>query len=256
MDREPEHAAQRLLDRGAADLAVPLSPVRVAGIEEGAGVEDREIDRRPRFQVLHVEVAAEGSRRPRALDAGNGHAGLSDDRVRSHCQDPHERGQWHLDVFGEEGDLAPVRPPGPDEVAGSRRDVQRRVVRAKAGVALGEDAAPGRGVVDAPRHPGLDGEDLDLEHVSGLGALDEHRTGDDVAAPTLAGPSLPRGPEVQDVLVDLLGRHSERGKPGDRLLILHRPAVGEGVHPDGLPGPDPEHGFLVDREPAPAHVLR
>ena len=68
---------------------------------------------------------------------------------------------------------------------------------------------------------------------------------------------LPAGrPEVEDILEDFLARHAEGGERRHRLVILGGTDVGEGVHPHGLPGPDPEHRLLVDREPAPAQCSR
>ena len=56
---ETEVAGERLLDGGAAHLAVTLHGVRIADVEAGAGVEDRQVERRAGGQVLDVEVAAE-----------------------------------------------------------------------------------------------------------------------------------------------------------------------------------------------------
>ena len=162
--------------------------------------------------------------------------------------------QRHLDVIGDEGHLASVDVPGADDVAGSRRDVERGVVRAGAGIGHREHAAAGGGVVDAPRHARLDGENLDLEHVPGLGPLDMDGPGNDMAAPPLARAPLARRPEVDHVLKDLVAREAETGKVGHRLLALGGAGVGDGVDAHGLARLDPQHGLLVDGEPAPAHV--
>ena len=160
-----------------------------------------------------------------------------------------------MDVVGDESHLAPVHLPGADDVTGSGRNVERRVVRTGAGIAHREHAAPGGSVVDAPGHPRLDGEDLDLEHVSRLGALDVDGTSDDVAAPSFARASLARRPEVEHVLQDLVAREAEAGEVGHRLLALGGAGVGDGVDAHGLARLDPQHGLLVDGEPAPGDVL-
>ena len=243
-------------------MAVPLtSPValravRVAHVEEAPGVEHGQIDGRAGLQILHVQVAPEGSGRRRPLDAGFGHAGLAHHGIGRHGQDAHERLERHLDVVGEERDLHAVHFPRVDHVAAALRwDVQGRIALPKTGIRHQEHAAARARAVDAPVHPSLDGENLDLQHIPGLGPLDMDGSRDDVTALPVPTPSLARRPEIQHVLKDLLPRNAYTGEEGHRLFILGRPRGGQRVDANRLPGLHPQHWLFVDGKPAPAHVL-
>ena len=114
---EAEYTGQRLLDRRAAHFAVTLGAVWVTRVEESPGLKDRKVEGRPGLQILHVEIAAKGARRPRPLHAWHCHPGLAYRRVRwGDGQDAHEWGQRHMDVGREERDFATVDLTGPDQM--------------------------------------------------------------------------------------------------------------------------------------------
>ena len=135
-------------------------------------------------------------------------------------------------------------------------DVELRVVVVEAGIVLREHATPGTRVVDAPGHARLDVQNLHFQHVAGLGALDVNGARDDVAATALSRTPVSRGPEVQDVLQDLITWDAESGEVGAGLLTLGRPRVRQRVDANRLAGLDGHNGFFVDRIPAPTHGLR
>src|SRR4030095_13851058 len=84
------------LERGEVDLAVALRRVRIAGPEEGAFDEDRDVKRRAFGQIADVEIAAVASRGHRTVLAGLG---------ARNAERAGERRQRNFDSRRELGDL-------------------------------------------------------------------------------------------------------------------------------------------------------
>jgi len=177
--REPEGADQSGLDRGDADLAVPLDAVSVADREQRAGNEDRQIERGAGNELLVVEIAAVLARR------------LS----RDHAPGKRRRRAHHAEERRQRNLLAPGQSPALARAVEHDMDVAvlGKIVRQSAGERAHRVVAP---VVEH-----VDRLDVDLEHLSRLRALDRDGSGQDVR------PHLPR-----DLLVNggKRRRHLER----------------------------------------------
>ena len=87
------------LDGRAADLAIALGRVRVAGIEERALLEYRHVERRAGNEFLAVEVAGKRAGRPAAAIGP-----LRGRRQNAHHA--HERPERHFDALFEHADIS------------------------------------------------------------------------------------------------------------------------------------------------------
>ena len=167
------------LERRQVDLAVALHAMAVAGREQAALGEHRQVDRGADVEVLVVDVAAEGARLDRAA--------LAPFRRRRHAHDAEERLQLDLE--------APRH--GADAAVGIDRDVRQAIEREVFGQGAGQRPLH----VPAPVGAELDVEHLDRQRIAALGALDIDRAGQDVAAEM-------RLERAQDLA--MLGQHVER----------------------------------------------
>src|SRR5207247_1611874 len=95
---ELQCGGQGLFERPAIDLAVALHAVRIAGVEQGALIEDRDVERRSDGESFQIQVASPFSRRPRTHDDEVGR--------RSDAHDAEERRQRQLDAARQQRDLA------------------------------------------------------------------------------------------------------------------------------------------------------
>ena len=147
------------LQRDAAELALTLTGMAVAGEKEGAGHAHRQVDGVAGFDVRHVHVPAvvERSQRREGLQLGSGADGA------------HERPP------GEAQPLV-VREPAVRELV--EPDLLRQGVLQHAGqLGAGEPAEEGDEDADRPIARRLDVLDLDSQGVTRLRALDVDRPG-------------------------------------------------------------------------------
>ena len=160
---EAERARQPGLQGGDADLAVALHPVAVARVKTGAGIVDRQVEGGADLEFLVVHVAAEPPR-DRGADAapggGRGRAHDAEERVEGKFRAPgqHRDAPRHVDV----------------RVDGL---VIRELVRQRAEQRQDRH--------EAPIHAELQVEDVDLQHVAGLGPAHVDRPRDEVGAGAL-----------------------------------------------------------------------
>ncbi len=159
-DRQAEAAGKPGLEGRDADLAVPLHPVAVAGEEQGTLGQDGEIEGRAGLQLLVVHVAAEGAGHVRdAAPPGLG---------RRHRHDAEKGLERQLRAPGQGGDPARPVDPGMDGLI--------------VGELVGQRAQQRHHGHEAPVLVDLNVQDVDLQHVAGLGPAHEGGAGQDVGA--------------------------------------------------------------------------
>jgi len=221
VDDEAEGAGEVGFEGGDVDLAVALSGVAVAGLEEGAFGGDWDVKGGAGDELLVIHVAGVGVGR-RAVDAGG--AGGGD------AHGAEEGVEREVDARGEVGEHA-LAIEG-DDARAAVRELLREEAAAQA------EAVAGKAGVD------VDLEDLHFEDVAGFGLLDGDGSGEDVAARAF----------VLNLVVDGLGVRRNVGLfDAEGLQAISRPAGGEGLHGDGVAGVDGEHRLRGSGVVAPGY---
>src|SRR5581483_824662 len=151
---EAEGHVEGAFDTVDADFAVALGRMAVAATEEGAGVVDRKIQCGSSAELAHIEIATESAGRPRTKAAFFGARHAHDAEKRAYGNDSRRKGARRV-AFEE-----------PMEETGV---VETLLEKAEAFYDAG------------PSPPTVTGcEDVDLQNVSGLGAVDPDRPGEGV----------------------------------------------------------------------------
>ncbi len=262
---ELEHAGQRALDGGAAQLAVALRGVRIADRKQAAIDRHRQEDLGPFAQPPIVEIAAEIGRRHRIDHAGllgrqADHAEMRAHRNGDAAQ--HAMVLAHRGVVDRDAGIVDARMHHAEGI-GLRRPAE--IVDGARAMVLGVDLvdrhhfallglgdqlvvviAPEGGGVAAEGAPGeariggearLDIEDARFQHVAGAGILDGDRAGADVnaeafarAAPVDAGVHRPGAAAMHVLPRRGPVEHAFRiGIAGNHALIIVVGVVGQGV---------------------------
>ena len=179
----------------------------VAAGKQRARHEHRQIELGARRQFLVVEVAAHRARDQRG-DAAPG-------RRRRHAHHAEKRLERQIEPPGQPADHPLL--------------VERNVQQPGFVEIVGQGAGERPDHIVAPVLPELDVEDLDLQHVAGLGALDRDRTGQDMAGhhPLVFGMNL--GEFGRDVKPAAVRHHVRAAADG---VDGHLVAAGDGE--DGL----------------------
>ena len=211
LEAEAERHLRSHLDRGDAHLAVALRAMPVAHAEERARHPHGQVERRAARELLDVHVAAVLPGRHRAVSAG---------LVERRAHDARER----LDRHGDAAVHARVRAVG--EVP----DLEERLRE----VRLRQQPAPRPDRGPAEVGVGLHVEDLDRQHVAGLGAADTHgtRQGMPAEGPAVEHIRVGRRPRVEEIGrvprlegYRVTGLDLEPGRDGVVPLVVHLPRV-------------------------------
>src|SRR5579883_252594 len=222
---ELEGSRERGFHRGDVRLAIALSGVAVAGLEERAFHVYRNVEGGALDEVFVIQIAG--------VDAGRAAVDAAGDLRRRHPHAAEERMERDCDAGAEMGDhaLAVER----DDLAAASLEIPRRqhaAVRAEAVRGI-------RGV-----EPDL--ADADLQRVAGLGAFDINRPRQNVAA---RAPVLDFGVDGLQFGLDVLLL--------DSAVAQGRRVVGaEGLDLDGVAGVNGEHRLRLRPVIAPDHRLR
>lgn len=189
---------------------------------------------------------------------------------------PEEQLQWEMDMaptsahpgaaiddVGEDRDVAVTGGVVGGSAVGGMWRHHLGQADAGRGSAVGGDGQGALAVSGADHAVGDAGaqvEGLDLEHVTRLGALDEHRAGDHVRAVgvEVAPVAVVAGGDVYGVGQDVVAADAVLTEPADRVaaLVLQQALVAECVDEDGPPRPDAGGGGGVDgRHVAPCDLV-
>src|SRR5690348_5778423 len=207
------------LECGDAYLPIALNRVTVAGEEKRTLVENRQVQRRARAQLLIVHVAAE---RPR-----HGRSASPPARRRCGGNDSEKRIQWNLGSPWHHADIA--------------IPIDLRMDRLVFGELVRERPKQREDRHKTPVLPDLHIQDIDLQGISDGGASDIDGARDEMG--TGAGLQRFKGEQV-------VGRYGAQ-------IIRKRflPACGKAVHGHGVARGDLEDGFHGAIEVAPYHIL-
>ncbi|MPM04507.1 hypothetical protein SDC9_50785 [bioreactor metagenome] len=205
---QAETSLERRLDGGDADLAIPLATMAIAGGEQRARVEHRQIERRARAQILVVHIAAEGARLGRANPAP--------DRRRRNPHDAEERIERQLHA--------------PGQGAGARLGIDRDMDRLVIGELVGQRAQKRQDPGKAPVLNRLHVQNVDLQNIARLGAAHIDRPGHHMRPrPLVAGLGLERDQVIRahalvagrQIRLDA-GRHAGQHDLVARVDFQHR----------------------------------
>jgi hypothetical protein len=138
-----------------------------------------------------------------------------------------------------------------------QRDTSREVelddFLRRRGEQVRQGAGAAVGIVDAIRHPMLEGEHAHFQHVAGFRLVDIDRSGEDVRA--AAARTFDVLVDVDRILQHLVGGNAVAAKKGDGIDPCIHPAMRYRVDLHGLPRLDAERGRNVRGEIAPDHRL-